>query len=177
MNLIKLFLLSLIFIYGCSSSQSDVFVEKASNEEMNHKYILEYNDDTLKTQSYLFEKSILWVVKNWKNTYSVIDYKDKDAGQLIIKGYIPNGIYYHGTYTNGGDYYESYSISYKMVILTKPNKISVEFIQVYPAHTFQNGQWVSMEIYYKSKLLHKEAKKNFDEYVKDFDRSIKGDNF
>ena len=176
--MVKLFLFNILLtitLYFNGCIHYDIFETIATDEEMIHKYILENIGDTSYTQKSLFEKSMLWVAKSWKNTYSIIDYKDKDAGQIMIKGFISDAIEVNDLRDFGSTYY--FSISYKLIILTKLNKICVEFVQVYPAQNFNNGKWETLDEFYNSKVLHRKAKKFFDEYIKDFNLHIRSNNY
>jgi len=164
------------FLNGCESYK--IFNTLATDEEMTHKYLLEY-DDTLMTQKLLFEKSMLWITKSWKDTYSIIDYKDKEAGQIIINGCIKYGVVKARYFDNYNLFYvyEYYPISFKMLLLTRLARIIIEFVQIYPVENFENGSWISMEAFYKSKILHNNAKIKFDEFIREFDKNIKNDDF
>lgn len=74
---IILIILAAAFIQGCVSSQ------KATAEQMTHQYIIQY--DSL-TQKVIFDRTLKWVSNRFISAKNVLDYQDKEAGTIVLKG-------------------------------------------------------------------------------------------
>jgi hypothetical protein len=179
--------IGLLFIFNFLSCSSSSLLDKPVDnmQDILHEYVLEF-PDTIQTQKFLYEKSMLWVSKSFKHTNSVLDYTDKDAGQIILRGYEFQVIPYE--LDNTADKWDpatnksnnsSIDMAYKMIILCRPNKIKIEYVQVIPATTFEYPKfvWVELEKYKYSKVLHQTAKRIFDNWISEFKETLKEDVF
>lgn len=59
----------------------------ATTEQMKHEYVIQY---PAVTKDVAFDKTITWIAQNFKSAKSVIDYQDKAAGTIVVKGIIQN---------------------------------------------------------------------------------------
>jgi hypothetical protein len=82
---LSLIFLSFIFL-SCAESK------RATADEMNHTFILSFPGIS---KTILYEKTIKWIGLNFHSAKSVIDVQDKEAGNIIAKGYM-DGIDYGG---------------------------------------------------------------------------------
>ena len=101
-------ILAVIF-YSCGSSQP------ATQEEMSHQYI--YTFDSL-NKEVIFDKVMKYIANNFNSAKSVIDYKDKQAGSIVVKGILSNIDFGGLAKTN---------LNFILNIIVKDNKIKLDY--------------------------------------------------
>jgi hypothetical protein len=200
-TLLEILIFIPLFLYSCSSS---IGIFNETTENIQHEYLLNFNDSS-QTQTFLFEKCMLWISKNWKITKYVVEYKDKDAGQISLMGFIDNAISsfadssldfdIYGSMTNAEkarylDKYhknvasweiEFFPLSFKMIILTRNQKVKIEFVQtgvVKKVHNLNETVFFTNYVEYKnSKLLHYWATRRYNMWIKDLEKELRINNF
>lgn len=80
MKKIILYILPLVlfYLFGCSAAQT------IQLKDMKYEVVRDYSDVP---DVKIFEGAMRWIAFNAIETGAVIDYKDKDAGNIIVKAY------------------------------------------------------------------------------------------
>jgi hypothetical protein len=80
----KLFFIALFFVSCFSFAQDNAIDYPMNHETMKADFTA--SDSLPFNKAELYSKAIEWISTNFKNASDVIEYQDKDAGKIIVKG-------------------------------------------------------------------------------------------